>query len=1255
MTNRPLFSFSKSNRFWTLFFCVLSILALSNGSSVGQNLTTGNQYVVGNVQPADGKICVLIAPGRLGIDGQLDFYDKSFLSVSINGQIFSNNDIIAGGNRPPNFKLLNNGTSVKIADTIRTTWLDKAGCDIIQDVYPIAFEKSGQIIMRWSVKNKVNTPAGVAVQWLNDVQISDPTDKTKHGSQTNATDGPKILHRYGYRLKWEQMPNAANAAPTIPWFYIAFLWQLPDLNPGLSGQAYLDFPPIINKKPSRMTVGDWYTMAQTAFGANPAWPLGTALTTDDAVLLEWPPASIGANQQNVIGITSYGTGEFDICNGNIFGIMLYPHRIFYIKDSLKYIPNPFHLEFYAFDPSSTQSASNSRFTLTAGPNLNIVDTPPKYNFIGKSQTIPTPPAPGTFIGPGGVAVFDWYLKVDPVYFCKGDFHSSLKITGTTGLGLPTFVRPTDGADTCEHDIVIECAETDIDPPLYTNRIDSVNDGLFFDTIKVHDDRLTDKGLKSITWTPVTGTDPSKFVITILDLPIKACYNDKDVHRVLVQQLDSTISGCFDFTFEDCLGNKSFDAICMLPHPKYVVPDTLKPVYTILQSSGSYDSSLCNTRFDSLIVRDDRPYDKGLDSIYVIPGTQVNMTFTNTTFQSGRPLKRFAITVQDSMLDGAICIRSVDVAKNYSDTCFHYCTIPDKLAPLVSIFADASTLGLWHVVVKDDAAWDRGIDQIFVSNNNNITFTPNGATPPTQAQTKRQREYYFDIQIIDSSKTTSFCVKANDLAGNMSDSICIYRGVGSDIYPPNIGFTPDPKTNPTLIVVDVNDVHFNDPPTNLDTVIWDTGLDSVWFTNNTGIITPGTIHYNCATRTKFANVFPLHVADSLLADSVACVTINAADCHGNVWARDWCYPYKPDSQPPIIVAKYIDKQQIQFTITDSTTYDRGVQTIGTTNELNLSSYNIPADRKPITSFVLQRPKIDQSSSGTVSAIDYWGTLLVGRLAQHTASVNFNVWVQDLAMKKGKQIRAAQNFDIPVYFVWNDTTSVLKKQITDFKFSFTMRGDISAVNFLGVSSVGTATATGWNVTATPSGATVLIEGHKQAGAPFLSARTPLDSLVILQFSALKDESTKNVVLDIDNVAGETVVYNNGKDTMYLGLSATAQMPPPWGSLSGSNIVIVGTCAPSLTSNGLAQKIVTLDEPTPNPISKQTTLHYTVSEESRVQISVFDMLGREVRHLLDQTQKQGYYGISLDVSDLPNGQYNVRLESNGTVVSKLVSVQK
>jgi uncharacterized protein (UPF0218 family) len=301
--------------------------------------------------------------------------------------------------------------------------------------------------------------------------------------------------------------------------------------------------------------------------------------------------------------------------------------------------------------------------------------------------------------------------------------------------------------------------------------------------------------------------------------------------------------------------------------------------------------------------------------------------------------------------------------------------------------------------------------------------------------------------------------------------------------------------------------------------------------------------------------------------------------------------------------------------------------------------------------LQRPNLNQSTSGAVTAIDYWASLDASRVPTHSANVNFNVWIQDLGMKKGQLLKQAETFTMPIYFVNNDAVALSQKAITAFKFKFTMEGDVDALTFVGVKTVGTATATGWTVTPTQVSNSVTIDAQANPGT---TLNRPPDTLVYLQFAASKNESTKEVRLKIDSIGTETVVYNNGKDTIYNGLSAKAIMPPPWGSLSGGNIVIIGACAPSL-QRGKASGSIILDVPSPNPIAHRSTLHYGIPAEGAVKLSIFDMLGREVKQLVNESQKDGYYEITIEASDLPNGQYNIRLEAGTEVQSRLVVVQR
>ena len=47
-------------------------------------------------------------------------------------------------------------------------------------------------------------------------------------------------------------------------------------------------------------------------------------------------------------------------------------------------------------------------------------------------------------------------------------------------------------------------------------------------------------------------------------------------------------------------------------------------------------------------------------------------------------------------------------------------------------------------------------------------------------------------------------------------------------------------------------------------------------------------------------------------------------------------------------------------------------------------------------------------------------------------------------------------------------------------------------------------------------------------------------------------------------------------------------------------------------------------PNPFNPVTTLRYDLPENSRVNITIYDMMGREVKILINQTQDPGYKSI-------------------------------
>lgn len=1219
------------------YAAVFLVIILNVGGNLYAQLITRNQFIVGYVEDGTGSVHVMLPPGQLGLDPNLTFFQKSFFSCLIGSKVYSNKNVgfNLGPYGPAGY--LSDGHTQKINDTIRCIWT-RDNIDIIQDIYPVAFERSGQIVYKFKFLNHASTPAIVQCQFLLDIEIGDQNDPEK----VKSNDGPIVLTRWGYHGYWQQFPSIT--VPTLPWFFIAFLHNVPNApsyRPGLSGMGYIDYKPLGLIKPINMIIGDWTKMIDWNFGISPAWPMSSTIGADCAVLNIFAPIQAPSNKEAEGGRTSYGTGEFEICEGNIFGLLFYPHRMKLDAAKLQYIqPNPFNVEFYAFDANQFTAAVNTSITLTVGNNLTIVDTP-AYNPIGKTQTLPPPPNPGELINAGDVHVFDWWVKADPAYFCMGDVTRPLKLTGTSSLGPPTFVL-----DTCEHDVILECAEKDIDPPIWSVLTDT---NFLVRDIHVHDDRKTDRGLKEITWHPTAKRDSANFSNFGISysLAIKPCATDKDIHTVHIVQMDSTIGGCFDFTYEDCVGNKSFETVCLPAHPVIIIPDTLKPDYHIDLHTGSFDSSECNSRLDSFDVRDDRLHDKGLDSVFVI-GTPVNMIAVIDTFPKHSPIVRFALSVIDTMKDGAVCIRAIDGAGNYRDTCIFYCTIHDTLPPIVTIKKDSKRRGKWTVNVSDNRPWDRLIDSVFIVSPQNITFPPTG-NPPSRLYTSGQPVYSFIVTTIDTMKVSSFCVKANDLAGNMSDTICTKQGIDTDSYCPNINVSPDPKTSPTSITVFVDDIHFDDAPVNKDTNIWDTGIDRVWFTGNTGILTPDTIRGNCLKRIP---PFTLSVLDTLKIDTLSCVIVNARDCHGNTCSYTWCYPYIGDSLPPILKAHYVGHDSIAVQVSDSRIYDRGLQHIHSLNEINLSTFDTTATDAGLwlEQFGLTRPKINESTFGSLHAVDIWGSHTPNLL--HQAFVNFAIWVQDFEMKKGTWLKQGASFSIPVYFAKNDTFPVASKGITDFSFSFQVNGPAGAVTFDSVSTVKTETAN-WNVAAKPNGQSILITGTMlPKGKPLVAdlSTNPPDSLVLLYFSSQASASTRMVTLDIDSI-----VFNNGRDTTYFGLSATAIMPPPWGSLTGSTIAIVGSCSPIITSDSALPSSVSLDPNRPNPFSHMTTFDYTVAEGGPVRFAIYDVLGKEIVRIVDAVQKQGTYSVKFDGSVIVGGSYIARLETGGVVISRMVAVVK
>ncbi|GAA4384536.1 S8 family peptidase [Hymenobacter koreensis] len=68
-------------------------------------------------------------------------------------------------------------------------------------------------------------------------------------------------------------------------------------------------------------------------------------------------------------------------------------------------------------------------------------------------------------------------------------------------------------------------------------------------------------------------------------------------------------------------------------------------------------------------------------------------------------------------------------------------------------------------------------------------------------------------------------------------------------------------------------------------------------------------------------------------------------------------------------------------------------------------------------------------------------------------------------------------------------------------------------------------------------------------------------------------------------------------------------------------------------------------PNPFTERTVLHYQLAEAAQVQLDVFDVLGRRVQKVLNESQAAGVHKQAFDGTKLPAGTYMYKLSVGKT----------
>jgi len=90
-------------------------------------------------------------------------------------------------------------------------------------------------------------------------------------------------------------------------------------------------------------------------------------------------------------------------------------------------------------------------------------------------------------------------------------------------------------------------------------------------------------------------------------------------------------------------------------------------------------------------------------------------------------------------------------------------------------------------------------------------------------------------------------------------------------------------------------------------------------------------------------------------------------------------------------------------------------------------------------------------------------------------------------------------------------------------------------------------------------------------------------------------------------------------------------------------------------IAPKEFKLEQNFPNPFNPTTTIQYQLPVNSKVTLKVYDILGSELKTLVNEEQEAGYKEVKFDASNVASGIYIYKLQAGKRVSIKKMMVIK